>query len=396
MNKKNAVIGSICALLIAGVAGAGVWYSNNNETAKERAGLENKLQSGENTTVNVEVPTENPSAGVYEIKSTPSDEAVDEALYEKIATLNAAADSYYEKNRSSLLCVYGLMYSDKDNYSVSASKVAADAGITVDENIDDYTDVLLIKPSDLSQFDGIDLKREKDNTLKPFIAYNSINGYIISSIDDKGGILTKAQYKSLLGTYATDHGNVKNPSNTDEEYLDIAATVATAFGEHEFDIKYIACDDKYAVAVIGGISEPNNIKEYVLIKKPGGWSIYIDKLETAAYPRQEVNGLAPDMELGLLPKYTIAQFGEIKTGFVEYEQSLVKLGLIGQEDMPETYSCGAGRFAYIELTSGKKLLGIVNESKQLEFYEVNNTNEAINAMLKVEEKPPVFILHYNE
>ena len=144
------------------------------------------------------------------------------------------------------------------------------------------------------------------------------------------------------------------------------------------------------------MTEKNNIKQYVLTNKPGGWSVIMDGLESSLTPRYDVNRAYPDMELGLLPKYTIAEFGPIQTGFVKYEQSLISLGLITEDDMPEVYSCGAGKFAYIEMTSGKKLLGVVNDSNQLEFYEVGSTNEAISAMLQFQDVPPLFILHYNQ
>ena len=107
MNKKNAIIASVAAVCVVGAIGVGVWYSQNNETAQKRAEIEEQIQ--EATTANVEVPTENPSAGIYEIKTTPSQEAVDEALYSKIASLNNAAKTYFDENDTSLLCVYGLM-----------------------------------------------------------------------------------------------------------------------------------------------------------------------------------------------------------------------------------------------------------------------------------------------
>lgn len=392
MNKKNAIITSVAAVCVVGAIGVGVWYSQNNETAQKRAEIEEQIQ--EATTANVEVPTENPSAGIYEIKTMPSQEAVDETLYNKIASLNNAAKTYFDKNDASLLCVYGLMYSDETDFTVSASEVAESTGLTVDDNIDDYADILLIRPSDLAQFDSVELRSDTDTTLKPFTAYNSSEGYIISSYEDEGGILTMEEYRNLLGTYASDHGNIVNATEDDETYWDIVA--ATDFDDTHYDIKYVAYDEKYAVAVIGGMTEKNNIKQYVLIKKPGGWSVIMDNLESSLTPRYDVNRSYPDMELGLLPMYTIAEFGTIKTGFVEYEQSLIELELITEDDMPEVYSCGAGKFVYIEMTSGKKLLGVVNDSNQLEFYEVGSTNEAISAMLQFQETPPLFILHYNQ
>ncbi len=393
MNKKRLII--IGVILLCSAALLIVLLSKNNNGTTTQTSPEQQLQEGTaNTTVSIEVPTENPSAGVYEIKSTPSDEKADEALYAKIASLNTALDSYYKNNSNKLLSVYGLMFSDEGDFTVSASTVAKAADIDLGQDIDDFADILYIKASDLENYEGMSVSSSSSNLLEPFTAYNSADGYIISSSKHKGGIITREQYRSLLGSYATDHGTVRNPDDEDEDYLDIAAVAATALKDGKHDIKYIACDDKYAVAVIGGLVNPDNIKEYVLTKKPGGWSIAMD-ITDSVYPRQEVNNTFPDMELGLLPKYTIAQFGDIKTGFDEYEQSLIKLGMITEEDLPETYSCGAGRFVYIELSSGKKLLGYVNDQNKLEFYEVKDTNQAISAMLQVHEAPPIFILRYS-
>ena len=74
MNKKKVITGSIAAVCAAAAIGGGVWYSNNNKTAKERAEVEKTLEkdTAEQTTIAVEVPTENQSEGVYEIKNTPS------------------------------------------------------------------------------------------------------------------------------------------------------------------------------------------------------------------------------------------------------------------------------------------------------------------------------------
>lgn len=388
MNKKI-IVGAVTAVVVAAV-GVGIWQFSGNKTPN--AGNNLVTETTENTTISVEVPTENVSAGVYEIKNTPDTSPVDDALYANIAALNNAVRDYYNANSKSLLCMYGLMYSDADNFTVSASKVLEQAGTQPIASIDDYADVLLIRPADLAGFQNAELRRPEDKALKPFTAYNSSQGYIVSSYEDKGAVLTRDEYRQLLGTYATDHGQAQNPAPSTDDYLDISACAAV--GEGGYNIKYIACDEKYAVMVSGSVKDSKKIRQYVLTKKTGGWCIVMDGLENSLTPRYDVNQTYPDMELGLLPKYVIAEHGEIKSGFPEFEQSLIKLGMITNEDMPETYSCGAGRFAYIELNSGKKLLGYVNDQNKLEFYPVNNTNEAIAYMLKFQENPPVFILNY--
>jgi hypothetical protein len=377
MNKKQ-----IAALAVmATISLAGCSHSSD----------ENTQQS--NSTANVEVPTENISEGIYEIKNTPSDEAVDETLYAKIATLNAAADKYYKANFDDIISAYGIMTSIEDSYQISASKIVEGTELADDTNLDTYVDVLLIRPSDLASFDGADVKDISDKQLKAFTAYHTTDGYIVSSSKDNGAILTTDRYKSLLGMYATDHGNIVLPVSTQEEYLDIVASVP--FDDNSFDVKYVAHDDLYAVVVIGGLTNQANIKEYMLVQKPGGWSVAIDGLESEASPLKVINSSYPDFDSGILPNYTIASYGTAETGFDSYVQQLISAGQLSQSDLPITYSCGAGRFIYFELNSGKKYIGYVDENKKLTFHETDSVNSAVSYMTSVEDVPPLFILKYN-
>jgi hypothetical protein len=373
MNKKQLAALAVTATISISFAGC----------ANKSGGQGQTTQNG----TNIEVPTENVSAGVYEIKNTPSDEAVDDALYAKIAELNSKADAYYKENFDDLISSYGFMTSIEDGYQVSASKLSDEA------DINNYVDVLLLKPADLATFDGVELNDEYDKELKPFTAYHTTEGYIVSSTKDSGGILTTDQYKKLLGMYATDHGNIVLPTSTQEEYLDIVASVP--FDDNSFDVKYVAHDDLYAVVVIGGMTNQANIKEYMLVQKPGGWSVAIDGLEASGTPLKEINSAYPDFDKGILPKYTIASYGTAETGFDSYVQQLVTAGQLSQSDLPVTYSCGAGNFIYFELTSGKKYIGHIDANKKLTLHDTDSVNNAVNYMTSAEDNPPLFILKYN-
>ncbi len=395
MSKKKLIISVIVVLCAACAIAAVILMSSDKNPADDTLPEGAAQTQAQQDTEDNEADTEVTSSGIYEVKNTPSDEAADDALYAKLAPLNTAVNDYFNLHRQNLISSYGFMYSLRDNFSVSASDIASTQGIQIPTDMDDYTDIILIKPSDLAQTEGISLMY-KGEELKPFTVYNSSSGYVISSADEKGGIITADQYRALLGKYSPDHGNVSVPAVTDSIYADIMRDIYDDFEGDSIDVKYIANDSKYASVVAGSLTKPDDIREYVLTQDADtGWHILLDSLESSASPKVDANSVAPDMEPGLMPKYTIASYGGIKTGFADYEQSLVKLGMLTQEDLPETYSCGAGRFAYIETASGKKLLGIVNDSKQLEFYEVNDNTEAIAAMLKVDTAPPVFILDYS-
>lgn len=207
-------------------------------------------------------------------------------------------------------------------------------------------------------------------------------------------MLTAQQYQQLVGMYSFEHGEIKNPKKGEDEYN---AIIKASGVSGNIDVKHIACDNKYAVLVVGSLDDPTDIKEFAFLNDNGKWGIIANDLATVANAKQYMNERYPDMELGLLPIYNIKDYGTIVTGFDDYISSLVSLGMIKDGDMKQgAYECGAGNFVYIEpKATGKRLIGHVNSQNKLEFFEASSLEEAISIMLQKEKNPPVFILKFD-
>ena len=163
------------------------------------------------------------------------------------------------------------------------------------------------------------------------------------------------------------HGEIKNPKKGEDEYN---AIIKASGVSGNIDVKHIACDNKYAVLVVGSLDDPTDIKEFAFLNDNGKWGIIANDLATVANAKQYMNERYPDMELGLLPIYNIKDYGTIVTGFDDYISSLVSLGMIKDGDMKQgAYDMnGAGNFVYIEpKATGKRLIGHVNSQNKLEF-----------------------------
>lgn len=384
MKKKidpiNIIIGIVLVLIIA----AALYFiiqSGKKEMEEQNSTADLVEQAGENA---------------IEVKDEPSNLEVNEEVYGVMSQINEACYNYYNNGNENknLISVYGYLYDDGAEDIVTAEGLLEAGVISCD---DEYTnmDILLIKPSSLSIYEGIDINIG-DNELELYTALKLKDGYLISSYNNKGGILTTEQYKELLFSYVYEHGAIKNPKSGDAVYEDIMSVVAKESGFNKFDVKHIACDDLYAAVVVGDGNNSVDIREYVLTKIDSSWEIILSGLEKEKDIRWLVNYNYPDMELGLLPKYTIAEYGTVKQGFNPYIESLIELGMVSDGDLPEIYSCGVGKFVYFQFESGKKLLGCVDDNNKLEFFEVGDTEEAIKYMLSYQDTPPVFILKFEE
>lgn len=373
-------------VIVLGIAtGAGAYFINNGSgastdqtevTSSAQAGNVSKSDDG----------TENYKIGLSDFE--PSDKQVN--------AFNSAADGvqkYYTEKYATdgFLSQYGFMYSSLTSNQVALSDIASAGYITADDDVLTNTDVLLIRPSDYNSIIGAE---GGEDTLTAFIALNTKNGYLLAGSGVEPQILTAQQYSQLIGKYSFEHGTITNPKKGEDEYN----AIMTASGlTGNLDVKHIACDDKYAVVVAGSLDNPTDIKELAFTKSDAGWQLISDSLATEINPKQALNQSYPDMELGLLPVYTIRSYGQIVTGFDDYVSSLVSLGMLTSDAMNQgAYECGAGNFVYIEpKATGQRLIGHVNSQNKLEFFEADSLEDAIKTMLEQEENPPVFILKFD-
>lgn len=374
MSKKS-IIGLVAAIVVV-IAAVGAFIGYKQLTKKPAE--EKKLAD---------------NSGVVEYKTGLSDLVLDESLISEIKELNEAVDKFYndKKDTDGIITEYGLMFDMADNKLIDTVTLSNEDYFSISEKLSGNVDILYIRPGDLG---GIADKAIKGSELAPMTAINTADGYYVSSKDIEAVYVDEKTYKTLLRYYSFSHGDRRNPTAGSDEYKAIMA--ATGFAE-PYDVKHIDCDDKYAVVVVGSLTDNSDIREYVLVNDNGSWSLGIDGLEDKGNARQLVNHKYPDMELELMPKYNIGSYGKIMTNLTDYIDQLKQLKLLNDSDLTDgTYNCAAGTFVYIQANStGKRLLGHLGSDGKLQFFEVNSLEEAVANMVELDEEPPVFIVKFN-
>ncbi|MDO4300877.1 MAG: hypothetical protein Q4D26_05740 [Clostridia bacterium] len=323
-------------------------------------------------------------SNITEITVGLSNIELNDELKANMKDLAGQAQAYFNENKDEMILTsqYGLLYSYKNKTNVLMTDLAKDSGI--DKNILKEMDILYIKPEDVNYSKGAELEI--------FVSVNSSSGYYVVSSAGDEIIFTEEEFKNLLMKYAPAHGDITNPLRGSEEHTAII-TAAGLAGEG-IDIKHIACDTKYAVVVANEVKNPSNIRE-VALTNDEGWKVVNSELAVSKSSYIDINSVCPDMDLGLMPIYNIADFGAINTSDMDsIADSLIELNMMTEDDKKTMYAAGCGRFAYIQLYNGKRLIGYINDDRKLEFNEAEDINSTIAYMLQCQENPPVFIAKF--
>lgn len=325
-------------------------------------------------------------SNISEIAIGLSDIDLTDDIKSEMQDIALKAEAYYEKNKTEkiLTSQYGMLYSYKDKMNVMASDVEEGSGASKDELAE--MDILYMLPKDALSI------TDSEEGLAIFVSINSSSGYYVASSNGDGAIYTEEEFSNLLMKYAPTHGDVRNPVRGSDEHTEIIK--AAGLEGDDFDIKHIACDDKYAVVVANSITDPQNIKEEALVNDDG-WKVVNEDLAEAENSYIEINSVYPDMDLGLLPIYNISDYEHITTsGMSKIVDSLVSQGVMTEDEKEDVYACGCERFAYVQTTSGKRFVGYLNDEKQLQFNEFTSIEEVLAYMVECQENPPVFIARF--
>lgn len=277
--------------------------------------------------------------------------------WSKLEAVAKSARDYYN-NSSSVISKAGKMYHTGRQENIYVPYLCKNAGL--DSKYNDFScDVLLIKGSDLAKFDGSNVP-ENSMGFGVFTAAKQPNGgkYMISSPEGNAGLLLEGSYRELLRKYNQDHGNVGRLFRTSDTYKRIVNFVRVYEGRYDkFDVRDVRADGKYAVVVFSPKENPNDIREYILLKDNNFWEVVIDNLEREYSVMQAVNRKLPDFNLALLPSYTIANYkNNFKADFSDVHQTMTRLGMLESADQIY-YQCGTTNYCYIMLYNGTKYVG---------------------------------------
>ncbi len=329
---------------------------------------------------NQEIPSE-----PEEIQVGLTDYSATKSEFDELKTVNKAFDEYVDKHYEDMgiASAYGFLYSIETGNNIMVKDLMSEGLINPSKNIAENTDVLYMKAVDF----GLD-----NNDYIVCTAFNTKDGYYVSSVDLEGKYYTEHEYHDMVFKYSFVHGEIINPKKGDDNYKKITEAAAVSEG---YDIKHIACDDKYAVVVGNRLDNTAEFVEAVLVKNGDNWSVGIGNIAKAKNSKQAANKNYPDMELGLMPIYNIGDYTRILASMPEITNQLVELGEVDKAEVDNLYFCSAGNFAYVETPSGKKLLGYLGENDKLDFNEMSSLEHTISTMVNLESDPPVFIIKFN-
>lgn len=320
-----------------------------------------------------------------EIQVGLTDFSASDADYRAIDELNSVLADYVGEHYDDmgLASAYGFLYSTVTDETIMVRDFVNQGLFSGEDQLVNNIDLIYVKASDV----GL-----SGNDLVACTAYNTKEGYYVSSENLEGSYYAESDYNNLILKYSFTHGNIVSPKRGD---VNFSAILAAASIDDSYDIKHIAYDDKYAVVVANKLGDTAQFIHSVLVKNGEEWTVGMGNVARAKNAKQTVNAQYPDMELGLMPIYNIGDYPEIMSDLTDFASQLVDLGMLTQEETQNMYGCSAGAFAYIETQEGRRLIGYMEEDEKLAFYEMGSLEEAISTMVRVQEDPPVFIIKFN-
>nr|WP_317357579.1 hypothetical protein [uncultured Tyzzerella sp.] len=327
-------------------------------------------------------------------KPTKADVNLPQQTLKDLKEFNQKLDEYYITtwDNNQFLSSYSYLVK-KDGTEVTIDDLQESLGYQVPEQLKDVS-IHFVAPKSLKPYLGDKILDDDPDILTVYSALPVEGGMFISSKFDEGGVLSNEDYKKFVTEHSWAHGEIKTPSKDDKDYKEILNAIEKKDIQLKGgNVKYIACDDKYAIIVISSSEDPSYIKQYALQKnEDGSYNVIKEDLQEVN-SKIFVNYAYTDFELGLLPPYEINAYSNISSDQQYVVESLKESGDINKDEQL-TYSCGAGNFIYLEFKSNLKVLLYKNENGSLDFYQVDNFKTALAQMLKLEPNPPVFILNF--
>lgn len=283
-------------------------------------------------------------------------------------SLNAKTREFISKNG------YLFDYTEKSYISVADYFSINEAGIKPLLK-PEYTDfkvlLLYLNLSHLKVFPQLKIiqTEETEDELQIFAACETKEGFVISSAQSPGGIITREDLKGVLDKYKTDNGKTIRYLSNSPEYISILNAIKSfAKTDTEYDVRYLSADNKYAVVVVSPKGKAAQLNGYVLVKNNSSWSVNVSNFETMGHYVVRINEHLPALNTDLAPKYDL--YMELK-----YIKTDLDPKSILKEDYGElTFSCGSRNFVNLEFKDGKSLVGCFT-GNTWKFYSYNGYAE---------------------
>lgn len=356
---------------------------NNNEdnTPDNSVTEENQGNKGE---VNTSKPT----------NSVVSKDPTISSSWSKLESTAKSGQNYYSEyyTKTRVITKNGYLY----NYAAS-TQITTDylvrEGLLSSGNTSSGISVMLMYGSDIASCGGSGVHitgTDREFTVFAFMKHPNENKYIFSSAGGSYGTMTEAAYNSLMSLYSMNHGTVRRLTPSNSEYDRILSCIKMYESRYEqYFVRSITVDDKYAFAVLSGRANAATIREYILKYENGIWEVVLDDLETESRLPVIVNKALPDLNMSLLPTYSIRDYTML-TDYTAVMDALTKAGLYAKNDT-FYYFCGTKEYCYMITDSGKRFLCRYNGGSW-DCYKVLDYYDALSRLQSFTNNPPTFIL----
>ena len=317
-----------------------------------------------------------------------------EPYWNSVREIALSAQNYYTENfnKIKLISRNGKLYNASAAVDVTTATLVEEGYLASKYKTYDCS-ILLLKTEDVKQYKGISLAND-ENGLSVFAVIRNPkeNSHLITTARSRGGIITTADYITLLTNYSQNHGSTGRLMSGTEEYNRIINFLSMYEGKFgKYYIRSVAKDNKYAVVVLSSQNNVNNIRQYILRKENNVWEVVMDKLENESRPIVAVNKKLPDFNPELLPDYTIYDYK--KTLLSDYTGILYALVVDKLIDSiaEVKYIAGADKYCYIVLENEVKFI-CYNGKSGWEINQVADINEAHVFMIDKSPSAPTFII----
>ncbi len=352
-------------------------------------------QGDDNPEVNIDTPP------VTDVPNSPPPTSgkpvVDKELqpyWNSINEIAAAAQNYYSENfnKTRLVSQNGKLYDSTTNKEIDTVFLVAKGELS--SKYKDYAcDILLLKTEDVKKYSNVSLKNDGTGMAVFVVAKNpKADSYLLTTARSNGGIISNADYISLVSGYGQNHGSVGRLMSGTDEYNRIVNFLSMYEGKFDkYYVRSITKDNKYACVVLSNQKDVNDLKQYILKKDNNVWEVVMDKLENESRVNVAVNKKLPDFNPQLLPSYTIYDYKKLLisdyTGVLHF---LAKDDYINSISEVK-YIAGADKYCYVILNNEIKYMCFYNDDKW-SVEQVSDYNDAYEFMTKKSVLAPTFIL----
>jgi len=299
-----------------------------------------------------------------------------------------SANQYQSKRTNSVFVTNrGYLYNNSEKIFVTIHDIEK---TKILESIPDGILLLYLRTADLAGYSGLDIIQSQNLVI--FAAYEIADGFVLKSENNGGGVLPREDLSRVLAKYESDNGAIRKIEKDSDDYNQISMLIGNLYnGRDSFNFHYLYKDDVYCVAVTSSVANPNIINGHILYLENDTWYPGFWHYETHEKPKAAVNAQFTDLNLELVPEWSLVPANTLRTNYPELIRLLRQNGMISADETV-TLQSGTDEFCYIETESGLKYIGFLNQNGKWDISKITSYEQAVRFLENAAETPPLYIL----